>query len=128
MASIRSQLRYQTSLSTKKKIPISWKRNNEESSKKATVALYFGKGAIGKRCAFPPKVVIWLYESISIIIITISLQGSMELLCGCWCWKDYAHEEISECSTSDCQQHVRCSTNHQTPTTTLSFSLDIPPR
>ena len=43
---------------------LSWRPNIEERVKKASVALYCCKGAIGKRWGLSPKVVFWLYETV----------------------------------------------------------------
>ena len=43
---------------------LSWRPNIEERVKKASVALYCCRGAIGKRWGLSPKVVFWLYETV----------------------------------------------------------------
>ena len=43
---------------------LSWRPNIEKKVKKASVALYCCKGAIGKRWGFSAKVVFWLYETV----------------------------------------------------------------
>lgn len=43
---------------------LNYKRNIEERVKKATVALYSCRGAIGKRWGFNPKIVHWIYTAV----------------------------------------------------------------
>ena len=43
---------------------LSWKQNCQERARKATVALYTCKNAIGKRWGLQPKVLHWLYTAL----------------------------------------------------------------
>ena len=43
---------------------LSWKQNCQERVRKATIALYPRKNAIGKRWGLQPKVVHWLYTTV----------------------------------------------------------------